>query len=63
MEPTLSYLKQLNSMGHEIMGNLCVQPATKENFCRLLGHHSNNPRVEQQNMVLLVINPTSPNIT
>jgi hypothetical protein len=28
------------------------------NFYRLLGHHSNNLKVQQQNMVLLVINLT-----
>jgi hypothetical protein len=30
MELTPSYLKQLDLMGHGIMGNLCVQPATKQ---------------------------------
>jgi hypothetical protein len=30
MELTLSYLRQLDLMGHGIMGNLCVQPAAKK---------------------------------
>jgi hypothetical protein len=41
------------------MGSTCNQ----KNFGKLLGHHSNNLKVQQQNMVMPVINPTSPNIT
>jgi hypothetical protein len=29
MEPTPSYLRQLDLMGHGIMGNLCVQLVTR----------------------------------
>jgi len=50
-------------MEHRIMGNLWVQLINKQFFYRLLGHHSHNRKVQEQNMALPIINLASPTIT
>jgi hypothetical protein len=63
MEPTLSYSRQTIRDGTQDYGQPVGSTYNQKNLCKLLGHHSNNPKVQQQNMVLPVINPTSANIT
>ncbi len=63
MESTLSYLRHTRLDGTRDYGQHVGSTYNQKNFYRLLGHHFNNHRVQQQNMVLSVINLISPNIT